>query len=149
MKTFKSNCPEIELKLKRGEVKKMKIVTSKDAFTALKLFFDQDTIELTETFIALFLNRSNNTIGWLKVSTGGITGTTADVRIILATALKTAATSLILAHNHPSGNLRPSDCDITLTKKIKTAALTMDIIVIDHVIVTEESYFSFADEGML
>ena len=149
MKTYKTNCPEIELKLKRGDVNKMQIKTSKDSYQALKLFFDQDTIELTETFIAIYLNRANNTIGWMKVSSGGITGTVVDQRIVLGTALKAAATSIILAHNHPSGNLQPSQQDLDLTKKLKSAAAFMDISIIDHLIVTDENYYSFADEGIL
>jgi DNA repair protein RadC len=149
MRTYKTDCPEIELKLKRGEVKKMQIKTSFDSFQALKLFFDQDTIELTETFIVIYLNRANNTIGWMKVSSGGLTGTIVDVRIVLGTALKAAATSIILAHNHPSGNLHPSQEDFNLTKRIKEAAKFMDITVIDHLILTDENYYSFADEGQI
>jgi len=149
MRTYKTNCPEIELKLKRGEVKKMQIKTSKDAFDAFKLFYDQDTIELTESFIALFLNRANNTLGWLKVSQGGMTGTVVDIRIILGTALKIAAQSIILSHNHPSGNLQPSEADISLTKKIKEAATFMDISILDHIIYTESGFYSFADEGLM
>ena len=149
MKTYKADCPEIELKLKRGETKKMQIKTSADGYKALQYFFNQDTIELTETFIVVYLNRANNTIGWLKVSTGGLTGTVVDVRIVLATALKAGACSMILAHNHPSGNLQPSACDIELTKKIKAAGNFMDITVIDHLIVTDENYYSFADEGII
>ncbi len=149
MKTYKTTCPEIELKLKRGEVKKMQIKTSKDAHEAFKFFYDQDTVELTETFLAIFLNRANNTVGWLKVSQGGITGTVVDLRLILATALKMAATGVILSHNHPSGQLFPSDADIQLTKKIKEAGVIMDIPILDHIIYTEEKYYSFADEGIM
>ena len=149
MRTYKTNCPEIELKLKRGEVKKMQIKTSVDCYKALKMFFDEDTIELTETFIAIYLNRSNNTIGWMKVSSGGITGTIVDQRIVLGTALKAAATAIILAHNHPSGNLQPSQSDIDLTTRMKAAATFMDITIIDHLIVTDENYYSFADEGII
>ena len=149
MRTYKTNCPEIELKLKRGEVKKMQIKTSVDCYKALKMFFDEDTIELTETFIAIYLNRSNNPIGWMKVSSGGITGTIVDQRIVLGTALKAAATAIILAHNHPSGNLQPSQSDIDLTTRMKAAATFMDITIIDHLIVTDENYYSFADEGII
>jgi len=149
MKTYKSSCPEFELKLKRGEIKKMQIKSSNDSYQAFKLFFDEDTIELTETFIALYVNRANNTIGWLKVSSGGITGTIVDQRIVLGTALKAAATGIILAHNHPSGKVEPSQSDIDLTKKIKGGASFMDIAIIDHIIIGENSYNSFADEGII
>jgi DNA repair protein RadC len=127
----------------------MQIKTSKDSYQALKLFFDQDTIELTETFLVIYLNRANNTIGWMKVSSGGITGTVVDQRIVLATALKAAATAMILAHNHPSGQIQPSHADIELTKKIKQAGLIMDIPVIDHIILGDNNYYSFADEGII
>jgi DNA repair protein RadC len=85
----------------------------------------------------------------MKVSSGGLTGTIVDVRIVLGTALKAAATSIILAHNHPSGNLHPSQEDFNLTKRIKEAAKFMDITVIDHLILTDENYYSFADEGQI
>jgi DNA repair protein RadC len=127
----------------------MQIKSSNDCYQAFKLFYDQDTIELTESFIALYLNRANNTLGWLKVSQGGITGTVADTRIILATALKIAATGIIISHNHPSGQLNPSDADIELTKKLKQSAAIMDISVLDHIIYTVSGYYSFADEGLM
>lgn len=149
MKTYKESLPEITLKYKSGEQKKIKITTSKDSFDIMRLFFDQDTLELTESVIALFLNRSNNTIGWLKVSQGGISGTVIDVRLILATALKCAASSIILAHNHPSGNRQPSDNDIKITNKLKEAGNIMDIRLLDHLIITETEYYSMADEGLI
>lgn len=98
----------------------------------------------------MYLNRANRVIGVYKVSVGGITGTVADPRLILSVALKSAATSIILAHNHPSGNLKPSRADLELTTKIKTAAQLMDITVLDHLIVTsDEGFLSFADEGLM
>lgn len=149
MRTYKANCPEIELKYKTGDVKKMQIKDSRTAYEAFKLFYDMDTVELMETFIVIFLNRANNTIGWMKVSQGGITGTVVDPRLILGTALKCAATGMILSHNHPSGNIQPSDSDISLTRKIKEACTIMEISLIDHIIYTEKNYYSFADEGRI
>lgn len=102
-----------------------------------------------EVFAVVFLNRANKINHFEIVSEGGITGTVADPRIILKKALQENAVSLILCHNHPSGNLRPSRADEELTAKIKEAARFLDIKVIDHVIVSEEGYFSFADEGIL
>lgn len=102
-----------------------------------------------EVFAVVFLNRANKINHFEIVSEGGITGTVADPRIILKKALEENAVSLILCHNHPSGNLRPSRADEELTAKIKEAARFLDIKVIDHVIVSEEGYFSFADEGIL
>ena len=149
MKEYKSKLPEITLKYKTGEQKKVKISTSHDCYAVMKEFYDQDTIELTETFIALFLNRSNNTIGWFKVSQGGIAGTVVDIKLIMATALKCGASGVILSHNHPSGNLNPSEADKRLTTKCAEAGKILDVVVLDHLIVTNQGYKSFADEGML
>lgn len=102
-----------------------------------------------EVFAVLFLNRANKINHFEIVSEGGITGTVADPRIILRKALEAHAVSLILCHNHPSGSLKPSRADQQLTTKIKEAASFLDIMVIDHIIVSEDGYFSFADEGIL
>ncbi len=102
-----------------------------------------------EEFWILYLNNANKIIEQFQVSKGGITGTLVDVRITLRKALELGAVSLILAHNHPSGNLNPSEADKQLTIKLKTAAESMDIKILDHLIVTEKSYFSFADEGLM
>ncbi|MDX1761604.1 MAG: DNA repair protein RadC [Christiangramia sp.] len=102
-----------------------------------------------EEFWILYLNNSNKVIEQFQVSKGGITGTLVDVRITLKKALELGAVSIILAHNHPSGSLKASEADKQLTKKLKTAAESLDIKVLDHIIVTEKSYLSFADEGML
>jgi DNA repair protein RadC len=102
-----------------------------------------------EVFVVVFLNRAHKINHVEIISEGGITGTVADPRIILKKALEENAVSLILCHNHPSGNLRPSKADEELTIKIREAARFLDIRVIDHLIVSDEGYFSFADEGMI
>jgi DNA repair protein RadC len=102
-----------------------------------------------EVFAVLFLNRANKINHFEIVSEGGITGTVADPRIILKKALEEDAVSLILCHNHPSGSLKPSNADLELTKKIKEAAKFFDIKVMDHLIVSDSGYYSFADEGIL
>jgi DNA repair protein RadC len=102
-----------------------------------------------EVFAVVFLNRANKINHFEIISKGGITGTVADPRIILKKALEEDATSIVLCHNHPSGNLQPSRADEELTKKIKEAANYFDIKIIDHIIVSEEGFYSFADEGML
>lgn len=102
-----------------------------------------------EVFAVVYLNRANKINQIEIVSKGGITGTVADPRIILRRALEEAATGIILCHNHPSGSLRPSQADLQLTQKIAQAARLLDIDVKDHLIVSEEGYFSFADEGLL
>jgi DNA repair protein RadC len=101
-----------------------------------------------EEFWVLFLNRSNRVIHKNKISQGGITGTVTDIRLILKKALDHLATSLIICHNHPSGNLQPSEADITITRKLKESSALMDISLLDHIIIAGKSYFSFADEGM-
>ena len=102
-----------------------------------------------EVFVVVFLNRANKVKQIETISSGGITGTVADPRIILKRALEEDAVNIILCHNHPSGNLKPSRADIELTNKIKEAASYLDIKVLDHIIVSDEGYFSFADEGLL
>lgn len=102
-----------------------------------------------EEFWVLYLNRANKIIEKCPISKGGITGTVADIRLIFKRALENYATSLILAHNHPSGNLTPSQEDIKLTHKIQDAGRMLDILLIDHIIVSENGYHSFADAGML
>jgi DNA repair protein RadC len=102
-----------------------------------------------EEFWVVFLNRQNKVIEKQKLSQGGITGTVIDVRLILKLALEKHATSLIFCHNHPSGNLEPSDADKKITKQLKEAAALMEIPVIDHLIITQSGFFSFADEGLL
>ncbi len=102
-----------------------------------------------EVFGVVYLNKSNKVNHFEIVSSGGISGTVVDTRIILKKALENGATSIILCHNHPSGNLKPSKADEELTKKIKEAAKYHDIAVIDHLIVSEEGYFSFSDEGIM
>lgn len=102
-----------------------------------------------EEFWILYLNNSNKIIEQFQISKGGITGTLVDVRITLKKALELGAVSIILVHNHPSGNLKASEADKQLTKKLKLAAESLDIKILDHLIVTEKSYLSFADEGIL
>ncbi len=102
-----------------------------------------------EEFWILYLNNSNKVIQKNQLSKGGITGTLVDVRLVLKNALEVGATALILCHNHPSGTLKPSQADKDITQKLKTAAQSLDIKVLDHLIVTEKAYFSFADDGIL
>ena len=97
----------------------------------------------------VFLNRANRIKHFEIVSKGGLTGTVADPRLILKKALELEATSIVLSHNHPSGNLKPSKSDVDITQKIKQASSYFDIQVLDHIIVSEDGYFSFADEGIM
>ena len=102
-----------------------------------------------EEFWILYLNNSNKVIQKHQLSKGGITGTLVDVRLVLKKAIEVNAVSIILAHNHPSGTLKPSAADKAITQKLKTAAQSLDIKVLDHLIVTEKAYFSFADKNLL
>ncbi len=112
--------------------------------------FDADTIGYKESFKVLLLNQANKVIGYTTISDGGLTATVVDVRIVMQTALVTNATSIILAHNHPSGNIYPSSQDDSLTKRIKSACELMDIRLLDHIIVTPfDTFYSYCDEGRL
>lgn len=133
---------------RRGEeaLQKKKISSSASVFEMMQPIVG----ELAhEEFWIIFLNNSNKVLQKQQLSKGGITGTLVDVRLVLKTALEVGATGLILVHNHPSGTLKPSEADKQLTKKLKTASESLDIKVLDHVIVTENAYFSFADESLL
>jgi DNA repair protein RadC len=99
--------------------------------------------------ILLCLNRANKVIGFYKVSSGGFAGTVADPKVIFTIALNCAASAIIIAHNHPSGNLKASKADIDLTNKIKLAGDTLEINLLDHIIMTEDSYYSFADDALI
>ena len=137
---------EIGLTRKPTNFERTKITSSKATYDVIKQFYHQD-ITLYESFFLLLLNNSNETIGFVKISQGGITGTVVDVRIIAKYCVEVLATSCILAHNHPSGKLFPSDADLTITKKIKEALKILDVQVLDHLILTDKGYYSFADEG--
>ena len=142
---------EVELvyKTKVKASQRPQISTAEDTVKILRQVWDADKIEMTEQFKVLLLNRCNKVLGVYEVSTGGITGTVADPRLILAATVKATACAIIIAHNHPSGNLKPSRQDEELTQKIKYAAKYLDITLLDHVIITAESYFSFANEGLI
>lgn len=142
---------EIELiyksKVKASE--RPKVTTSHDAYNLLKQNWDENRIEFVEQFKVLFLNRANKVLAIYELSTGGVAGTVADPKLVFAAALKINACNIILCHNHPSGNVKPSAADEQLTRKIKEAGKYLDLPVIDHLIITNESYYSFADEGLL
>ncbi|WP_430905752.1 JAB domain-containing protein [Maribacter sp. 2-571] len=127
-----------------------KINHSQDAANLLYENWDKDTIEVHESFKILLLNNSNKVKGVHQISQGGITGTLVDIRLLFATILKSLSVAIILAHNHPSGKLKPSEADINITNKIKRAAKFLDILVLDHLIVVPNGgYYSFKDEGIL
>ena len=144
------NVPELAVSYTRSRQKDFgKITSPKDGADFIRNTFNEGEVELQEQFIVLYLNQANEIIGYYKHSKGAINATVADIRIILATALKSLAVSMVIAHNHPSGNLKPSRADEQLTAKIKESAAIMEVRLLDHVIVTRDSYYSFADEGLL
>lgn len=141
---------EITVSYKPAIARNPSILSSLDAYREVKEFFDNDTIALQEQFVVMYLNRNNRVIGVYKLSQGGITGTVADIRLILGTALKVAATGIILAHNHPSNNLKPSKQDEGITQKIKQSGELMDISLLDHLIIgADGNHLSMADDGFI
>lgn len=132
-----------------GKVPNRIITSSGDIATMLNEIHAVEGNNIVEHFYVIYLNIANRPLGYSVVSTGGITGTVADPRIILAGALCSGAVNIVLCHNHPSGSLKPSRADEELTAKIKQAAKLCDINVLDHVIISEMDYYSFADEGLI
>jgi DNA repair protein RadC len=145
--------PEIEISIKYKGTKKTelkKVTSSRDAYDVCKLLYSENTFDWVEEMILICLNRANKVIGYYRISKGGIAGTVADPKVIFTIALNCAGTSsIILSHNHPSGNTKPSDADISITNKIKDAGYLLDISLLDHIIVTEDNYYSFADDDKL
>jgi DNA repair protein RadC len=150
MKKYKTNIDQVSLIRTPSDVKKVKIENSVHSNEYLIKLYNPNTIAYNESFIALYLNRANNTIAWQLVSQGGLTGTVVDLQMIIKGALDCGACGIILSHNHPSGNIKPSTSDITLTKKITEAAKMFDISILDHVIVTrDDGYYSFSDNELI
>lgn len=140
---------EVELSYKSTSRKKQKITMASDVYGMLLPTFRKGTISYKEYFKVMFLNQNQEVLGYTQIAEGGITETSADVRLILQAALLTNATAIILAHNHPSGSLHPSQQDISLTEQVRKAAEIMRIRVLDHLILSDDNYYSFADEGLL
>ncbi|UCS92449.1 JAB domain-containing protein [Echinicola marina] len=126
-----------------------KITSSKEAYELLIDNWDQSKLQFIEQFKVMLLNRANKVLGIVNISTGGISGTVADPKLIFASALKTNSSAIILSHNHPSGNRIPSHADSKLTERVVELGKLMELPIIDHIIVTSEGYYSFADEGGL
>lgn len=152
MKNTPKRLAEIQIRYSHQVAKKDKpqIRSSRDVFTVLCEIWDHATIGYQETFYALFLNRANRVMGYKCISVGGTAGTVVDAKHIFAVAVKCNACSIILAHNHPSSNLQPSQADIELTRKLVKGGELLDTMILDHVIITPEyDYYSFADEGLI
>ena len=137
-----------ELRKLQTEFPKAKISKAEDGYKFIKQFYGDD-IEIYESFFILLMNRANQTIGYAKISQGGITGTVVDTKIIAKYAVDCLASGIVLAHNHPSGNLQPSTQDLQLTKKLTEAMKLLDVSILDHLIITTEGYYSFVENGKM
>ena len=140
---------EVSYKSKRTREQRIPIRCSQDVDRFLRTIWNEKTLELVEEFYVICLNGSHEAIGWVKVSTGGLNSTSIDPRIIFGVALQTASTAIIVAHNHPSGSLEPSRQDKEVTKMLKDAGKILNIKVLDHIILTKDSSYSFEEHGML
>jgi DNA repair protein RadC len=140
---------EIQVSYSPNLLVDMSIKNSKKSFELMLNEWEQDKLQMQEEAKILLLNRNNNVLGIYSLAKGGLTSCVVDVRIILSIALKTLATGIILVHNHPSGNLKPSQADLDITKKLKQSCDLLDISFLDHLIITKDNYFSFADEGLI
>lgn len=145
----KNTISEIQVSYSNENKCTVKITGSDTAFEILKACWNSGTIELQEEFKIILLNRSNHVLGIYPVSKGGISGTLVDPKLVFSVALKCNASSIILAHNHPSGNLKPSRADELLTQKLIKAGIYLDIKVLDHLIITPKGYFSFLDDNLM
>ena len=140
--------PNIRIVYSRNQKTKdsPKITSSRDIYDWFRKIWSKQ-IEIREEMYLILLNQNNRILGYHKLSMGGINGTVADIRLLFAVALKSLASSVIIGHNHPSGNLNPSNADIQLTKKVRDAGNMLDIRLLDHIIITNNGYYSLADEG--
>lgn len=141
---------EIEVSYKRKiEIPFQKIASSKDANSCIRELFPVTQINYREHMYVLYLDNANKVLGYQLLSVGGLTSTMLDIRVLLQGALLTNSVALLLFHNHPSGKLQPSNADVELTSKVKRSVEILDLKLLDHLIITENSYYSFADEGNL
>lgn len=148
MKEYKSNIDKISLTKTKGNFKRVKIKSSSNVSEYARNFYHED-IEIYESVFLILLNRQNNTIGYVKISQGGLSSTIMDTRLIVKYALESLATAVVLVHNHPSGQLEPSKADISITKTIRKGLELFDITLLDHVIITTDGFKSLADECLL
>lgn len=146
---MKNSVAEIEVSYKPEKIVEFSISDSRKSFELILQSWEQNRIQMQEEVKLILLNRSNKVLGIYSLAMGGIIGCVVDVRIILAVALKTLATGIILVHNHPSGNLKPSREDLKITEQLKSSCDLIGITLLDHLIITKEDYFSFADEGLI
>lgn len=140
---------EIEISYKPLITDHTIIKSSSQAYELINSLWNKETINLQEQFAALFFNQSKKMIGWRVISTGNMTKCIVDIKLLVSLALHCMCTHVVIVHNHPSGNLKPSQSDEDITKTIKDALKLIDVQVMDHLIITECGYYSFSDEGLL
>lgn len=140
---------EIEINYKPLITDQTVITSSSQAYELINSLWNKETINLQEQFAALFFNQSKKMIGWRVISTGNMTTCIVDIKLLVSLALHCMATHVVIVHNHPSGNLKPSQSDEDITKTIKDALKLIDVQLMDHLIITENGYYSFSDEGFL
>lgn len=141
--------PKIQIKVTLTPGEKIKISNSQDAYNILSKLFSEDTVAWTEEVILLAVNKANEVYGWYRLSQGGTTGTILDPKVVFSILLNAGASGFMVAHNHPSGNLKASKEDIQITKKLFNAGEFLDITLLDHIIITPNgSYLSMADEKL-
>lgn len=140
---------EIKVSYSANNSNRVKVTTSKIIFKLILENWDLNIIDYQEVVKLVLLNRANIVLGIYELSKGGISGTIVDIRIILGVTLKCNASAIVLVHNHPSGHLVPSEPDKAITAKLKEACKLMEIVLLDHLIISKEGYFSFADSGAL
>ena len=147
---FPAGVCELTVTYKRRSEKRRKMHRSEDIVNFAKEFLYPDgTLEYSELFFVMFLDRSHQVFAYKLLSSGGMTGTVVDSRLLFQTALLCHATEIILLHNHPSGSIQPSDADKFLTRKIADAGNLLEIKILDHIILITDGYYSFSDEGFL
>lgn len=146
---MKGVIPEISLKYKKGTIERIKCNSVDDTAKAIRKMFDADQIDYREEAIVLYLNGASETIAFLKLSSGGLNGSVIDTRQVFTHALLCGASHFILAHNHPSGSVYPSKSDIEITQQLHEASQIMQITLVDHFIISSESYYSMTGEGLI
>lgn len=139
--------PQIKIKVSLTKGEKVKIQSPEDAHNVFRKLFSKDTLNFSEEMVMLALNRQNEVYGWYRVSSGGTTGTICDPKVIFSILLNAGASAFILAHNHPSNTLSPSDQDKEVTQKLKKAGHLLDIDFLDHLILTDTSFYSMTENG--
>lgn len=143
------NIAEVKVSYTNNNTEKLKVTNSKASYDVLLTCWNKNTLELQEEFKILLLNRNNQVLGIYPLSKGGTASSIVDIKLLFSVALKCNAHGIILAHNHPSGNLKPSQADKFLTNKIVNASKILDVVILDHIIVTKHGFYSFSDNNIL